>query len=694
MHITRSLAFLSLSLLLAALTACTNDSGAPAEETEPNAGWITIDYVAAYPDEAYLNGEAFISPTWYRCCSGSAEDTGVTVTWTNLTTNTTGPASQFVTYNCVPLIGCYLSDHYWSAYVPIVAGNNRIRVTASDPSGNVGNAEVTVAPGPPPPDTTPPTVTSTAPQDNETNVGVNMVVTAVFSESMDPASISAASFILLDSGGTPVPGSVTYADTTATYTPDADLNNTSQYTVRITQAVQDLAGNPMASDYTWSFITGVAPDTTPPTVTAVNPKDNELCADPSAFISASFSESIDAATATASSFIVNKATGDPIPGTVWANGSTMYFNPSLGLAYNSLYTATVTTDVMDLAGNAMSSDFSWNFTTQPSVYGSWQPVSEVNEPQSRSDHTAIWTGTEMIIWGGSDLNTGGRYNPATDSWQTTSTTGAPTARSSHTAVWTGSEMIVWGGRDADGNYLNTGASYNPVTDSWQPLSTTNAPTARSMHTAVWTGSEMIVWGGWDDSGKFNTGGRYDPITDTWQSLSTTNAPDARYLHTAVWSGSEMIIWGGYLFNTGGRYDPVTDTWQNLSTNNAPGARYLHTAVWTGSEMIIWGGAMFTGTSSGGIYDPVSNSWRSTSQVCVPSGRYSHTAVWSGTQMIIWGGILSSSVLNSGGVYDLSSDTWHATSFLGAPLATPYHTAIWTGTQMITHSYAGGSLFTP
>ena len=45
------------------------------------------------------------------------------------------------------------------------------------------------------------------------------------------------------------------------------------------------------------------------------------------------------------------------------------------------------------------------------------------------------------------LNTGGRYNPGTDTWTATSTTNAPAARAFHTAVWTGSEMIVWGGYD-------------------------------------------------------------------------------------------------------------------------------------------------------------------------------------------------------------------------------------------------------
>src|SRR5207245_6667592 len=36
-------------------------------------------------------------------------------------------------------------------------------------------------------------------------------------------------------------------------------------------------------------------------------------------------------------------------------------------------------------------------------------TSITNAPSARGGHTAIWTGSEMIVWGGSDLNTGGRY---------------------------------------------------------------------------------------------------------------------------------------------------------------------------------------------------------------------------------------------------------------------------------------------
>jgi N-acetylneuraminic acid mutarotase len=106
----------------------------------------------------------------------------------------------------------------------------------------------------------------------------------------------------------------------------------------------------------------------------------------------------------------------------------------------------------------------------------------------------------MIIWGGIDqfqaeLNTGGRYNPAIDNWQDTSTTDAPEGRNAHSLVWTGSEVIVWGGL-GETDFLNNGGRYNPVIDSWTITSTTNAPVPRYNHTALWTGNDMIIWGGY------------------------------------------------------------------------------------------------------------------------------------------------------------------------------------------------------
>ena len=94
----------------------------------------------------------------------------------------------------------------------------------------------------------------------------------------------------------------------------------------------------------------------------------------------------------------------------------------------------------------------------------WSSRASGSAPSVRSYYTAVWTGSEMIVWGGngggfSDLNDGGRYNPAANSWTATPTTGAPSVRYYHTAVWTGSEMIVWGGYG--GSYLGDTFSYTP-----------------------------------------------------------------------------------------------------------------------------------------------------------------------------------------------------------------------------------------
>jgi N-acetylneuraminic acid mutarotase len=355
--------------------------------------------------------------------------------------------------------------------------------------------------------------------------------------------------------------------------------------------------------------------------------------------------------------------------------------------------AAVTADYTLPVISGDSDDSSPPDETSPSVActdNTWTPTSLSNAPTPREGHTAVWTGSEMIVWGGYDnisyFNTGGRYNPTTNSWTATSTTNAPEARNRHTAVWTGSQMIVWGG--VGQNYLNTGGRYNPGTDSWTATSTTNAPSGRYFHTAVWTGTQMIIWAGVNGTPTyFNTGGRYNPGSDSWTATATINAPAPRERHTAVWTGSQMIVWGGYNgsfpgLNSGGRYNPGTDSWVPTSSINAPTARILPRGVWTGSQMIVWGGQGTIYENTGGRYNPGSDSWTATSIINAPPGRWQHTAVWTGSQMIVWGGIASGIYLNTGGRYNPSSDSWTATSTAGAPPGRERFTAVWTGTQMI------------
>lgn len=82
----------------------------------------------------------------------------------------------------------------------------------------------------------------------------------------------------------------------------------------------------------------------------------------------------------------------------------------------------------------------------------------------------------MIIWGGDTIgvnrNDGAAYDPVTNTWTAVSTAGAPSPRSRHTAVWTGSNMIVWGGLPGP---TNAGAVYDPATDAWTPTAMTRPP---------------------------------------------------------------------------------------------------------------------------------------------------------------------------------------------------------------------------
>ena len=249
---------------------------------------------------------------------------------------------------------------------------------------------------------------------------------------------------------------------------------------------------------------------------------------------------------------------------------------------------------------------------------SWSPISSLNQPSPRMSHTAVWTGTEMIVWGGrsctgcvnAELATGARYNPATDSWTPTSTVNAPEARYEHTAIWTGTRMIVWGGATEGGTAtltaLNSGGIYDPETDTWTALTTTSAPQARSCHASVWTGTEMLVFGGQTnfnvacDLSSVNTGGRYDPNANVWTAMTASPLGSTFSGPRGVWTGNRMIAWLG---ESGGRYDPVANAWQGVSTEGAPPTSNHHTVVWTGSSMIVWGGTFAGVVGTGFAYDP-------------------------------------------------------------------------------------------
>lgn len=312
--------------------------------------------------------------------------------------------------------------------------------------------------------------------------------------------------------------------------------------------------------------------------------------------------------------------------------------------------------------------------------------------------TSVWTGSRVILWGSSIYDDSynsyrgvvSAYDFAT--WSEISTTNGPLYNFEHSAVWTGSRMIIWGGhQDSAGVPTNTGASYDPTTDSWTQLTTTNAPPARSSPLAVWTGSKMIVWGGLNDVTPLNTGGVYDPATDSWTTMTTTNAPTYEGGSRAVWTGSKMIVYG----SAGKAYDPSTNTWTTLSTTNSPGVRSGHSMLWTGSKVLVWGGmnSSSNDVNTGALYDPSNDTWTTMSTTSAPSIRNGAYSGWTGSKAIIWGGY-HSGYLATGAMYDPSTDTWVALPTSGAPNGRRFGSGLWSGQSfMITGGDAGGTALT-
>lgn len=219
--------------------------------------------------------------------------------------------------------------------------------------------------------------------------------------------------------------------------------------------------------------------------------------------------------------------------------------------------------------------------------------------RARAGHSAVWTGTEMMVWGGSgelprqpSFADGAAYDPLSDRWRPLPQ--APLVRrAGHTAVWTGKEMVLWGGRETTSHvgYLADGAAYEPVARTWRPLSSSPLA-ARSGHSAVWAGSRMVIWGGETDGGPAADGATWEAASGRWDTLPV--APLApRSLHTGVWSGSEMLVWGGAgagkrRYADGAVYDPDRASWRRLPGVLLP-PRLRHGAVWTGTAMLVWGG---------------------------------------------------------------------------------------------------------
>ncbi len=222
-------------------------------------------------------------------------------------------------------------------------------------------------------DTTPPTVSAVTPTSGATGVATTTTVTARFSEAMKASTITPSTITLRNSSNATVAATVAYDSTTytATLTPNAALANSATYTTTITGGaggVTDAAGNPLVSNYSWSFTTTAAADTTPPTVSAVTPASGATGVGTSTTVTARFSEAMKASTISTSTIVLRNPSNAMVSATVSYNSTTFTatLTPSAALAASTMYTATVfggSSGVTDAAGNPLANNFTWSFTT-------------------------------------------------------------------------------------------------------------------------------------------------------------------------------------------------------------------------------------------------------------------------------------------------------------------------------------------
>jgi hypothetical protein len=206
-----------------------------------------------------------------------------------------------------------------------------------------------------------PTVVSTVAANGATGVAVNTPISATFSMVMNPASINAISFTVTGPGGAAIAGTVAYTGMTGTFTPTALLANGASYTGTISTGATDRGGTSLAANYVWTFSTAAPPP--PVTVVSTVPANGATNVPVSQVLSATFSEAMNPATITGTTFTVTGPGGAAVAGTVAYSGVTATFTPTVNLAFGAAYSATITTGATASSGDTLAANYPWTFTT-------------------------------------------------------------------------------------------------------------------------------------------------------------------------------------------------------------------------------------------------------------------------------------------------------------------------------------------
>jgi len=215
--------------------------------------------------------------------------------------------------------------------------------------------------------------------------------------------------------------------------------------------------------------------------------------------------------------------------------------------------------------------------------------------------------------------------------------GPLTARSGHSVIWTGEELIVWGGHSGDsGPALVDGAAFNPTANTWRPLA--ESPLSpRAFHVAAWTGHEMLIVGDPD-------GAAYDPATDSWRTIQDPPVrlvtPNNHESTGSVWTGQELMLWS-ISSNLVAAYAPDLNTWRTLPSIDLPGESGV--LRWTGDALYAFADSLASYPSDTALkgarlnqeggWETMAPGLFSTDDLIV--GADATLTVWTGDHFIAW-----------------------------------------------------------
>jgi hypothetical protein len=256
--------------------------------------------------------------------------------------------------------------------------------------------------------------------------------------------------------------------------------------------------------------------------------------------------------------------------------------------------------------------------------GTWRHIAPMPVPLPEFGFaTAVWTGREMLVWAARSGGVDGlghpvagnevvlAYNPAEDRWRQLPASGL-TPREDPVVVWTGRELVVWGGLSfRQATAFGDGARLDPTTNTWRRLPPAPVP-ARGLAAAVWSGREVLLWGGatgFTTAAEVGQGAAYSPASNTWRALPRSPLR-AKSMPAGVWTGRYFIVLGGAAGSTtsvpgpgAAAYDPASNTWTVLPaapdyppTSWGPTGPASQRAdaigLWTGTSAVFVGGMDF------------------------------------------------------------------------------------------------------